>query len=470
MPDDTLEEVRLLSNLESNRHKLLQIVLFGQPELDETLAKPDAAAAARPHHPCLPHAPARASEVAKYLVVPHARRRLPRARRVHAARVRSSRAPPAGSRGASTSSPTRRCSPPSPRTRTPIAPRHVRAAIADSEFAAARKPRLAALRRRGRGGRPRIGAAAQWIVTRPRRRASPPPPPPSGRAPQPASARDRRPSGPESCSLATARRAAARAALERGAGTRLDGYSAAGPATPLAERLAATPELLERAGRRALRAGTFLTENTDPARMERFLLRAREIVPLEALYVIPIAAGGNTGCGSCSAISPAGRRRSPRAAPAAALPAGVSRRTAQLRRACGSSCKTRKTPARQAFTRLSSHKFVLSLLWEGVPRMKMGKALALASVAVAVLVSGCGQKPIKPGGYAYPRRRAARRRRDPAAGSGHADAAAAQAGGAPRDLQRGGQQRARAGAALRARARRPTQRRHPPRTSPARSP
>ncbi len=34
MPMETLEEVRLLSNLESNRHKLLQIVLFGQPELD----------------------------------------------------------------------------------------------------------------------------------------------------------------------------------------------------------------------------------------------------------------------------------------------------------------------------------------------------------------------------------------------------------------------------------------------------
>ena len=39
MPDETLEQVRLLSNLESNRHKLLQIVLFGQPELDATLAK-----------------------------------------------------------------------------------------------------------------------------------------------------------------------------------------------------------------------------------------------------------------------------------------------------------------------------------------------------------------------------------------------------------------------------------------------
>jgi type II secretory pathway predicted ATPase ExeA/septal ring-binding cell division protein DamX len=37
MPDETLEEIRLLSNLESNRHKLMQIVLFGQPELDEHL-------------------------------------------------------------------------------------------------------------------------------------------------------------------------------------------------------------------------------------------------------------------------------------------------------------------------------------------------------------------------------------------------------------------------------------------------
>ena len=38
MPAETLEEVRLLSNLESDRHKLLHIVLFGQPELDGHLA------------------------------------------------------------------------------------------------------------------------------------------------------------------------------------------------------------------------------------------------------------------------------------------------------------------------------------------------------------------------------------------------------------------------------------------------
>jgi type II secretory pathway predicted ATPase ExeA/septal ring-binding cell division protein DamX len=39
MPIATLEEIRLLSNLETNRDKLLQIVLFGQPELDENLSQ-----------------------------------------------------------------------------------------------------------------------------------------------------------------------------------------------------------------------------------------------------------------------------------------------------------------------------------------------------------------------------------------------------------------------------------------------
>ncbi|MDH5394345.1 MAG: AAA family ATPase [Gammaproteobacteria bacterium] len=39
MPLDTLEQIRLLSNLETNHFKMLQIVLFGQPELDENLAR-----------------------------------------------------------------------------------------------------------------------------------------------------------------------------------------------------------------------------------------------------------------------------------------------------------------------------------------------------------------------------------------------------------------------------------------------
>ena len=41
MPAESLEEIRLLSNLESKATKLLQIALFAQPELDERLAAND---------------------------------------------------------------------------------------------------------------------------------------------------------------------------------------------------------------------------------------------------------------------------------------------------------------------------------------------------------------------------------------------------------------------------------------------
>lgn len=41
MPLVTLEEIRLLSNLETGENKLLQIVLFGQPELDQMISTPE---------------------------------------------------------------------------------------------------------------------------------------------------------------------------------------------------------------------------------------------------------------------------------------------------------------------------------------------------------------------------------------------------------------------------------------------
>jgi MSHA biogenesis protein MshM len=40
IPDETVEILRLMSNLETEKRKLLQMVLFGQPELDEKLAQP----------------------------------------------------------------------------------------------------------------------------------------------------------------------------------------------------------------------------------------------------------------------------------------------------------------------------------------------------------------------------------------------------------------------------------------------
>lgn len=37
MPDDTLESLRLITNFETEKRKLLQVVMFGQPELDQRL-------------------------------------------------------------------------------------------------------------------------------------------------------------------------------------------------------------------------------------------------------------------------------------------------------------------------------------------------------------------------------------------------------------------------------------------------
>ena len=39
LPEESLEELRLLTNLETETQKLMQIVLFGQPELDEIIGK-----------------------------------------------------------------------------------------------------------------------------------------------------------------------------------------------------------------------------------------------------------------------------------------------------------------------------------------------------------------------------------------------------------------------------------------------
>lgn len=41
IPDETIEALRLMSNIETEKQKLLQIVLFGQPELDQKLAQPN---------------------------------------------------------------------------------------------------------------------------------------------------------------------------------------------------------------------------------------------------------------------------------------------------------------------------------------------------------------------------------------------------------------------------------------------
>jgi len=59
----------------------------------------------------------------------------------------------------------------------------------------------------------------------------------------------------------------------------------------LAERTAATRELLERSPDERYSLELFMTDNGEPARMERFLMRARDWVPLAEVYVVPQRGG-----------------------------------------------------------------------------------------------------------------------------------------------------------------------------------
>jgi hypothetical protein len=71
---------------------------------------------------------------------------------------------------------------------------------------------------------------------------------------------------------------------------RFDGYRTEGQPL-LAERLAATRSLLARAPDERCAIQLFTTDNSDPERMERFLLRALDMVPLSDVHVIPVALG-----------------------------------------------------------------------------------------------------------------------------------------------------------------------------------
>ena len=285
MPDETLEQVRLLSNLESNRHKLLQIVLFGQPELDATLAK----AGLRQLRDRITHSfrmrPLAPPEVGKYLSfrMRAAGYRGPEVFTPRAVRM-VSRASGGLTRRINILADKSLLSAYTENTHA-IIDRHVRAAIADTEFAPSSRslrPLLwvgaAALAGLA------VGASTQWFV-------NPPPAPPPAPAPaavvsapavQPAPAPEPVQAEPEP---------QPEPLLSEEQARRFDGYSA-GKQRLLGERLAASRGLLERADDEHYALELFVTENTDPARMERFLLRARELVPLEEVYVVPVSGDG----------------------------------------------------------------------------------------------------------------------------------------------------------------------------------
>jgi type II secretory pathway predicted ATPase ExeA len=340
MPEQTLEQVRLLSNLETTRSKLLQMVLFGQPELDEALAKPSM----RQLKDRITHSfrmrPLTVDEVAKYLSF-----------RMRAAGYRGPDVfePDAVAAIARASSGlTRRINVLADKSllaafsknEHAVAPAHVRAAVADSDLAPlsrAARPRVAASALALLAGGAVLGAAFFWLFVGrvPEHAAAPvaasapapapataaepttaqPPPPaaalPAAPAPAPAAPPALAP-GPEAAPAAAPGPAAAPAPepvaraetsappvekprpagplLEREQLRRFAGYSPASNRL-LRVRLAATRERLLEEPDESYSLELFITENVDAARMERFLLRAQELVPLEQVYVIPIATG-----------------------------------------------------------------------------------------------------------------------------------------------------------------------------------
>jgi len=303
MPDDTLEQVRLLSNLESSRHKLLQIMLFGQPELDATLAK----ASLRQLRDRITHSfrmrPLPAGEVAKYiafrlraagyrgpdLFVPRACVLLARAtggltRRIN---ILADKALLAAYSEASYA----------------VTEHHVKAAVADAELTdlAPRRPwRTALWMGIAAALGLMLGAALPWLTASapppapnsqvatatPVSRPAPPKPPPATPAEIDAEIQAQEEidalaaavtDEPEEALLSTEQR------------RRLASYSPAGFKL-LTERLAATRNALEHIPDDRYAIELFVTANTEPSRMEGFLTRARALVDLDKVYVIPMGA------------------------------------------------------------------------------------------------------------------------------------------------------------------------------------
>jgi len=303
MPDDTLEQVRLLSNLESSRHKLLQIVLFGQPELDVALGK----TSMRQLKDRITHSfrtrPLAPDEVAKYVSF-----------RMRTAGYKGPdvfNAPALAAIARASSGLTRRVNVLCDKALLAafaanahaVTPREVRAAIADSDFAPLEdrraRPRLfaaaAALLALGAV----VGAGLFHWLARPET-ATPAKP---AAAPSPTAARPEAAAAkPEAPQPEPAPSQAPRAETPNAPATpppsllsaeqlrRFDGY-AAGRNPLLRERLAATREKLAAEPDTSYSVELFQTDNSDPERTERFLQRARDLVPLADVYVVPVPRG-----------------------------------------------------------------------------------------------------------------------------------------------------------------------------------
>ena len=291
MPEETLEQVRLLSNLETSRHKLLQIVLFGQPELDEALARPSL----RQLKDRITHSfrmrPLSEAEVARYL---------------------SFRMRAAGYRGPDVFTPkalaliarasdglTRRINILADKSLLSafsadthaVTARHARAAIADSEFSPLRRARRPALYvAAALVAGILIGLAVHWALPAPEAAPPAPPMPSPPVQPTPAAPPQAPPAPAAEAPPSPAPAPAPAPLLSREQAKRMQGYDAGGERL-LGERIAAAQALLEREPDGRYSVELFITDNTDPARMQRFLSRARDLGLLPEVYVIPLASG-----------------------------------------------------------------------------------------------------------------------------------------------------------------------------------
>lgn len=279
MPEETLEQVRLLSNLETSRHKLLQIALFGQPELDEVLAL----ASMRQLKDRVTHSfrmrPLQTAEVGTYLsfrmraagyrgpdiFAPAAIALIARtsgglSRRINILADKALLA--AYSEGAHA-----------------VGVKQARAAIADSELAPRwRAPRaLPAVGAAAAAGL-LLGAGAYWLL-------SPHPTPARGAAPVAAAVAPAQAAAP---ALPVAK---AQPRLEREQMLRIAGYDA-GRNPLLHARIEAARDKLDSASDARHSIELYFTDNSSPGRVERFLMRARDLVPLEDVYIVPVESGG----------------------------------------------------------------------------------------------------------------------------------------------------------------------------------
>jgi MSHA biogenesis protein MshM len=291
MPEETLEQVRLLSNLESRRHKLLQIVLFGQPELDEVLSKPSM----RQLKDRITHSfkmrPLSETEIGKYLAF-----------RMRAAGYRgpdifSGRSITMISKAASGL--TRRVNILADKAllaaytenKHAVTTREARTAIRDSEFGRLLGQKqlnwpVFALIALFVGLA--LGAVVQGMFT-------------TG----PLTSAVRRPIEPGGTSIAAVKAPSTAIAVDQidsvaapvvgkqqstflasDAADRIAAYQT-GAHRLLKARIQATRERLSKEPDESFSIELFTTDNSDPGRVERFLIRAKDLVPLDDLYVLP---------------------------------------------------------------------------------------------------------------------------------------------------------------------------------------